>query len=114
MLQKGFLNAAEEMSFERGHADSAGGSLVADQNIAAIRALLQSHFRNNGNSQTCSDHSHDAAELAAFEYHLGQDAGPLADFNGGFAEAVIVTEQQEGLFAQLLQLQAPPLGQMVV
>src|SRR4029077_1573013 len=84
-------------------ADGAGSFIVGDADKAAVSALLDGHFGNNGDPHAGPNHAEDAAELPALEDDLRIDSRAVASGHGGVAKAMPVAKKQEWFFAQILE-----------
>lgn len=62
--------------------------------------MLDGHRRNNGNAESCSYHTKDAAELAALKNNVGLEAGAAAGGYRRFTEAVTVAQEQKRVVSQ--------------
>jgi hypothetical protein len=78
---------------------------VGDADEAAGLGFVDGHFWDEGDAHACADHGEEAGEVAAFEDDVRIEAGTVAGGYGSFAEAVAVAEEEEGIAAEIGELQ---------
>ena len=86
---------------------------VGDSNEAAGFGFVYGHFGDEGDAHSGADHGEQAGEVAAFEDDAGIQAGAIAGGYGGFAETVAVAEEEEGIAAEIGELQRRATGEFV-
>ena len=97
------MRARQRTAAKDDGADGANRLVIGDTDIAALRFLLDGHFRNDGNAHPGADHTEKAAELAAFENNLRMETRAVAGGNGGIAETVAVAQKQERFGAKVFE-----------
>ncbi len=108
------MGAAAEMLLELHDADPAKCTLIGERDEAASRARLDRHLRYHRDTRTGGDHSQNCRELAAFENHVGIEAGASAGRKRVVAKAVTFLQQEEGISFYLLEMDGRLLGQSMV
>ena len=86
-----------------GSDDSARRACVAQAHVETVSVPVDGHFRGERDADTGGDHSKEAAELAALERDARCDAGVGAGGEAEVAEAVAVTQHDEGLSAEIFE-----------
>ncbi len=86
---------------------------VRDADEAAGFGFVDGHFGDEGDSHAGTDHGEEAGEMAAFEDDAGVEAGAVAGGDGGVAETVAVAEEEEGIAAEIGELQRGAAGELV-
>jgi hypothetical protein len=84
-------------AFEGDGADGSGSVFVVERNESTGGVFIDGHLGNNGDAETGRNHAEDATELAALEHDLGVHASAITSGDGGFAEAVTVAKEEEGI-----------------
>ncbi len=114
MREESFVYAGLRFALQGDSADGSGGVLVGQGKEAATLALFHGHVRNYGDAKPGGDHTEDAAELAAFEDDLRIHAGAIAGGHGGFAEAVPVAKEKEGIGFEFAEGERAAVGERVL
>jgi hypothetical protein len=112
--QKSFVRPGQRSSVQRDDANRARSTLVRERNVAALRAFLHSHRRDNRNTKSCAHHTQDAAELAALKNNFRVETGSLTGRDRSFAEAMAVTQQEKRGILQLLERDRSALCQSML
>lgn len=97
MREKGLVHPRVGFAFASDGADGARSVIVGQGNKPATGAFFDSHLRNNRNAEAGGNHTKDAAELATFKNDMRVHMCAIAGGNRGFAEAMAVAKQKEGI-----------------
>jgi hypothetical protein len=111
--EEGAGGAVEGAAAEDHGGDGAGGLGVGEADEAAGFGFVHGHLGDEGNTHACADHGEEAEEMSAFEDHARIEAGAIAGSNGSFAEAVAIAEKEEGIGAEVRELQRRTAGELV-
>lgn len=105
MGEEGAGGAVEGAAAEDYGGDGAGGLGVGEADEAAGFGFIDGHFRDEGNTHAGADHGEKTGEMSAFEDHAGIEARAIAGGDGSFAETVAIAEKEEGIGAEVHELQ---------
>ena len=93
--------------------DGAGGLGIGDANKAAGFGFVDGHFGDERDSHARADHGEETGEMAAFEDDARIETRAIAGGHGGFAETVAVAEEEEGIEAEIGELQGRAAGELM-
>src|SRR5450432_872718 len=100
---KGSLDAVETAPAQGRGNDSTRSLSITEAYVTAAHVAVDSHFRDERDTDTGRNHPQETAELAAFESNVRSDAGAGAGPNAEVSETVSVTQHNERFSAEIFE-----------
>jgi len=87
VFKKRSVYVTAEVLFQLNDSNPPVGIFICEWQETAAIPFFHRHLPRHGNTRPGRDHGHDGSELAAFENHLGMQAGPSSGRQVCFRES---------------------------